>query len=86
MELPIPTCNSMSELVTDYLEGTLPLGTRVAAGLHLFACRACKTYYGQVRETIRLVRSGVPRPPAESVEEAVLTRMTKPHQGDPIDR
>lgn len=71
----------MSELVTDYLEGTLPLRTRVVARLHLFACRACDNYYGQMRETIRLVRRGPPRPPATSVEEEVLARLARPAKG-----
>ncbi len=81
MEFPIPTCNTMSELVTDYLEGALPIRTRMGVRIHLFACRACGNYYGQTRETIRLLRRGVLRAPAESVEDAILARLAKSHQG-----
>lgn len=73
----------MSELVTDYLEGALPLRTRVSARLHLFACRSCRTYFGQMRQTVRLVRSGEPTPPAGSVEEAVLARIAADRQREP---
>lgn len=81
VEFPIPTCNTMSELVTDYLEGDLPLRTRMGVRIHLFACRACDNYYGQMRQTVRLVRRGVPRPLAESVEEKVLARLANPPHG-----
>jgi anti-sigma factor RsiW len=68
----MPTCKDMSELATDYLEGALPWHARLKARLHLFLCHACRHYYDQMRQTVRLL-AGAPReaPPAE-VEQRVL--------------
>jgi anti-sigma factor RsiW len=62
----------MSELVTEYLDGTLPWHARLKAWLHLLLCRACRHYYDQMRKTVRFL-AGAPRqaPPAE-VEQRVL--------------
>ncbi len=71
----------MSDLVTDYQEGTLPLRTWVSARMHLMCCTACTNHYRQMRETIRLIRIGAPRSPAESVEDAVLARLARSREG-----
>ena len=62
----------MSELVTDYLDGALPLATRMKARLHLFLCHACRRYFDQMRQTIRLLAGAPPMPPAGDVEQRVL--------------
>ncbi len=71
----------MSELVTDYEEGTLPFRTRLFARMHLICCAPCTNHYRQMRETIRLVRSGAPRSLAESVENEVLARLARSRPG-----
>ncbi len=43
----------MTELVTDYLEGRLPLPRRVRFQLHLGMCRHCRAYLRQMKATIR---------------------------------
>jgi anti-sigma factor RsiW len=47
-------CNELVELVTDYLEGTLPAGDRQRFDEHLADCDGCVNYLGQMRETITL--------------------------------
>jgi anti-sigma factor RsiW len=42
------------ELVTDYLEDTLPRKVRRRVEEHLAVCDGCATYLEQMRETIRL--------------------------------
>ena len=71
----------MSELVTDYMDGALPWGTRLKARLHLFLCRACRHYFDQMRQTVRLL-SGAPHeaPPAET-EQRVLDSISE-HRHD----
>jgi predicted anti-sigma-YlaC factor YlaD len=64
----MPTCREMSELVTDYLERALPLRTRLDAGWHLLLCPACRRYYEQMRQTVRLL-AGRRLPPPESAAE-----------------
>lgn len=65
----MPNCRAMSELVTDYLERTLPLRTRLAARWHLLLCPACQRYYDQMRQTVRLL-AGRSLPPPEPAAEA----------------
>jgi anti-sigma factor RsiW len=42
-------CRQVVELVTDYLEGTLPESERLAFDAHLALCDGCTTYLAQVR-------------------------------------
>ncbi|HQT75509.1 MAG: hypothetical protein B7Z80_06595 [Rhodospirillales bacterium 20-64-7] len=71
----------MAELVTDYLEGALPLHRRLAVNLHLFRCPACTRYFDQMRRTIALLRRIRPPAPPEAVEEAVLRRLADARAG-----
>ena len=47
-------CQQAVELVTDYLEGTLPRPARRRFERHLAACPHCTEYLAQIRATIRL--------------------------------
>ena len=48
------TCKELVEVVTDYLEGTMPAGQRARVEAHLETCDGCRTYVEQMRTTIRL--------------------------------
>jgi anti-sigma factor RsiW len=48
------TCKELVELVTDYLEGTLPEEVRQQMDQHLSGCDGCTHYLEQMRQTIRL--------------------------------
>ena len=77
----MPTCREMSELVTDYLERTLPLRTRLDARWHLFWCPACQRYYTQMRQTVRLLAGARLREPAPAAEAGMLASLRD--SGDP---
>jgi anti-sigma factor RsiW len=47
------TCRELVELVTDYLEDTLPAGRRTLFEEHLAMCDSCATYLDQMRKTQR---------------------------------
>jgi len=47
-------CQQAVELVTEYLEGTLPRRARRRFERHLAACEHCTEYLVQMRATIRL--------------------------------
>ena len=47
------TCKEVVELVTDYLEGTLPPPMRQRFDDHLATCSYCTLYLEQMRQTIR---------------------------------
>jgi anti-sigma factor RsiW len=49
------TCKELVELVTEYIEGTLPPAEHTRFEEHLATCRGCRNYLAQMRQTIRLV-------------------------------
>jgi predicted anti-sigma-YlaC factor YlaD len=49
------SCQELVELVTDYLEGTLPAHERARFEDHLAICADCRSYLDQMRCTIELV-------------------------------
>ena len=48
-------CQDFVELVTEYLEGTLPLADRARFEEHISACHPCAEYLDQMRTTLRLL-------------------------------
>ncbi len=46
-------CKELVELMTEYLEGTLPSADRQRFEDHLKDCPYCVTYLDQIRQTIR---------------------------------
>ena len=54
------TCQHAVELVTSYLEGTLPPTQRRRFGAHLASCPDCPEYLAQVRAVIALAGSVTP--------------------------
>ena len=47
-------CIQLVELVTEYLEGSMPADQRARFDEHIAGCDGCTTYLEQVRITIRL--------------------------------
>ena len=47
-------CQELVEVITDYLEGTLPEPDRVRFDAHLATCTACREYLAEMRTLIRL--------------------------------
>ncbi|MBK8026804.1 MAG: zf-HC2 domain-containing protein [Chloroflexi bacterium] len=48
------TCEEMVELVTNYLEGTLPAADHLRFESHIAECQGCHHYLDQMRKTIDL--------------------------------
>ena len=59
-------CQEFVELVTDYLEGTLPADLRARFDAHLAECDWCVEYLAQIQQTIhtlgRLSEEDIPPP------------------------
>jgi anti-sigma factor RsiW len=49
------TCRELVELITEYLEGTLPAGDRARFEEHLVFCPGCTYYLDQMNMTVALV-------------------------------
>ena len=47
-------CQELVEVITEYLEGTLPESDRVRFEAHLATCAGCREYLEQMRVLIRL--------------------------------
>jgi anti-sigma factor RsiW len=47
-------CSELVELVTDYLEGSMPVDERARLDAHVSGCHGCGRYLEQLRITIRL--------------------------------
>jgi anti-sigma factor RsiW len=50
-------CNELVEIVTDYLEGTLPGAELERLRDHLGSCDGCQAHIEQMRATVRVLRS-----------------------------
>ncbi|MCI0356491.1 MAG: zf-HC2 domain-containing protein [Acidobacteria bacterium] len=49
------SCKELTEVITEYLEGTLPEAERARFEYHLGLCPGCQTYLEQMRLTVRAV-------------------------------
>jgi anti-sigma factor RsiW len=47
------TCQQLTELITEYTEGHLPLVRRLQFEMHLGMCRHCRAYLRQMKATVR---------------------------------
>ena len=50
------TCRELTEVLTDYLEGVMPLEDRARFEAHLAICEGCVNYLTQMRQTIAAAR------------------------------
>lgn len=67
-------CREVTERTTDYVEGALSFGQRVAMWMHLAMCKHCRAYLEQYRDTIALVNQLPAEPPPAECREELLRR------------
>jgi hypothetical protein len=48
-------CKDVTDETSNYIEGDLPFGKRIALFLHIFICRNCRHYVQQFRKTVDTV-------------------------------
>lgn len=65
-------CRDFVELVTDYLEGTLPPDLTVSIEAHLEICDDCSLYLGQMRLTVHALRRRMDNRPSAALRERIL--------------
>ena len=68
------TCQELTEIITDYLEGSLTLMQRVSFQLHLGICRHCREYLRQMKMTIRTLGMMPKLEVPENVQNELLKR------------
>jgi anti-sigma factor RsiW len=65
-------CREFVELVTDYLEGTLPGEERVRLEAHLAECDGCSGYLEDMRRLVGSLHATPEPPPDAETREALL--------------
>jgi len=68
------TCKEVTQLVTEYLEGRMPILQRASFQLHLGMCRHCRAYLRQMRTTIQTLGKLPPEPIPDAVRNELLAR------------
>lgn len=66
------TCRELVELVTEYLEGTLPGLDRKRLEAHLRECPYCDEYIAQMRRTVAVLGKLPPEPMDPNREQELL--------------
>ncbi len=70
----VNTCEDLTELITEYLEGGLGLWGRLSFQVHLGICPSCRAYVRQMRATMRSADSVSPPPMDPEVRDELLER------------
>lgn len=66
-------CQTLVEVVTDWMEGELPPKTRVEIELHIATCAGCIAYVEQLRATrTALRRLDDELPPSQEVRDRLM--------------
>jgi anti-sigma factor RsiW len=68
------TCLELSQIVTDYLEGALPLPERARFDLHLALCPECRRYLEQMEQTVAALGRIPDAPIPAEIEAKLLER------------
>jgi anti-sigma factor RsiW len=64
-------CREFVELITAYLDGTLPESERVRFEAHLIECEGCAAYLDGLRKAIAIMHE-LPEPPDPATHDALL--------------
>lgn len=65
-------CRDVTELVSDYIERSLPPQRRFGVWLHLLRCGACPCYIDQMRKTMQLLARGRFASPPSEFEDRLI--------------
>ena len=68
------TCKQITEVVTDYLEGTLSFWDRLRFHMHLGMCISCRRYLRQMKYTIHTLGRLPSEPIPPQVRDELLAR------------
>jgi len=76
------TCRELVEVVTDFLEGALPVAQRDLVERHLAMCTWCETYLDQMQHTLTVAgalrEDDVPAPVLDALARAFRMRHAHP--------
>jgi anti-sigma factor RsiW len=78
------TCQELTEVLTDYLEGVMAPEDVARFDAHLEVCDGCVTYVEQMRKTIRTVHALRPAEVEATVPEDLLAAFRAWKRGEPL--
>jgi anti-sigma factor RsiW len=78
------TCKELTEVLTDYLEGVMPLADRARFEAHLAICDGCATYVDQMRQVIATVHELRPDDIEATAPNDLLAAFRAWKRGEPI--
>ena len=66
------TCQQMTSLITDYLEGRMPVMDRARFQLHIGMCKDCRRYLHQMKLSVAVLGCLSPEPVPDAVMASLL--------------
>ena len=66
------TCEQLTRVVSDYIDGHMALMPRTHFKLHLLMCRNCRTYLNQFRKSTTEARTLPPDDMPQELTDAML--------------
>lgn len=68
------SCQEVTEVVTDYLEGRMRLWDRLRFQFHLGICKGCRRYLNQLRTTAATIGKLPDDPVPPEIERALIDK------------
>lgn len=68
------SCQQVTEIITDYVEGRLSFGERLRVQMHLGMCHRCRAYLRQMKMTVRTLGKMPHEDIPEDVRRELLER------------
>jgi anti-sigma factor RsiW len=78
------TCQELTEVLTDYLEGVMPREDRERFEAHLAICDGCVNYVDQMRQVIATVHELRPDEVEATAPDDLLDAFRAWKRGDPL--
>ena len=78
------TCQELTEVLTDYLEGVMPPEDRATFEAHLAICEGCVTYVDQMRQAIATTNALRVEDVEETAPDDLLAAFRAWKRGEPI--
>ena len=77
-----PACSDITRLVSESMDRTLPVSTRIKLRLHLMICTACAEYRRQLQQIRQAMRNSATKPQeqdpnAPSLSPTAIVRLKK---------
>jgi len=71
------SCKELTEILTEYMEGSMPFSQRAALRFHLMMCEHCRAYVRQTKMTMKALGKLPVEPMPDPVKEELLRHYRK---------